>query len=280
MIHFELRKFLNKKNMTLTELSEKTGISRTSLSQLSNGKSQGIQFDTLENISLALEISPSDLFRMEVAINDFTADFSAVRKIKEYVYSVIMMFKFEVKSKFFWHGVNMTVDFSSDDSKVYTSLKLLSIEETNLFVQQNYKNKAMITDLENETIFIRQAVANTKKLINPPRNEEEYFEKVSAYMMNALPLIVLSKNETKKNKDKILISNTFYSSELKDETINNLQSNDDMLDLTKRYIISYEYNIHLDQFVYKFTDKNSYKIYIDNPLKKYPIDDFTFIQFS
>jgi putative transcriptional regulator len=47
--------------MTLTELSERIGISLTNLSLLKNGKVKGIRFSTLEAICRELDCQPGDL---------------------------------------------------------------------------------------------------------------------------------------------------------------------------------------------------------------------------
>lgn len=50
-----------KKKMSLTELSEKVGISMTNLSLLKTGKVKGIRFNTLEAICQVLECKPGDI---------------------------------------------------------------------------------------------------------------------------------------------------------------------------------------------------------------------------
>ena len=50
-----------KKKMSLTELSERIGISLTNLSLLKTGKVKGIRFSTLEAICRELECQPGDL---------------------------------------------------------------------------------------------------------------------------------------------------------------------------------------------------------------------------
>lgn len=62
MLHFNLKTYLKNKGMTISELSELTGISRNSLGLLVNGRSRGIQFDTLEKISRVIDVSINELF--------------------------------------------------------------------------------------------------------------------------------------------------------------------------------------------------------------------------
>ena len=52
---------LAKRKMSVTELSEKVGITMANLSILKNGKAKAIRFSTLDAICKALECQPGDL---------------------------------------------------------------------------------------------------------------------------------------------------------------------------------------------------------------------------
>ena len=52
---------LHERRMTLTELSEKIGITLANLSILKTGKARAVRFSTLEAICEALECQPGDL---------------------------------------------------------------------------------------------------------------------------------------------------------------------------------------------------------------------------
>lgn len=56
MIDIKLRILLAERRMTVTELSEMTGISRSTLYPLKNNKSKMIQLNTLNKIMMALNI--------------------------------------------------------------------------------------------------------------------------------------------------------------------------------------------------------------------------------
>jgi putative transcriptional regulator len=60
-IEVRLDMMLVKKKMTLTELSERIGISITNLSLLKTGKVKGIRFSTLDAICRELECHPGDI---------------------------------------------------------------------------------------------------------------------------------------------------------------------------------------------------------------------------
>lgn len=52
---------LAKRKMSLTELTEKVGITMANLSILKNGKAKAIRFGTLEAICKALNCQPGDI---------------------------------------------------------------------------------------------------------------------------------------------------------------------------------------------------------------------------
>ena len=56
---------LHARRMTLTELSERIGITVANLSILKTGKARAIRFSTLEAICAALECQPGDLLAFD-----------------------------------------------------------------------------------------------------------------------------------------------------------------------------------------------------------------------
>ena len=58
---------LHERRMTLTELSEKIGITLANLSILKTGKARAIRFSTLEAICKALDCQPGDLLEVRDA---------------------------------------------------------------------------------------------------------------------------------------------------------------------------------------------------------------------
>jgi putative transcriptional regulator len=61
MIRIHLGRLLGERKMKMSQLSEQTGISKNSLSDLYHEKTKGIQFDTLEKICAALNCTIADL---------------------------------------------------------------------------------------------------------------------------------------------------------------------------------------------------------------------------
>jgi putative transcriptional regulator len=60
-IEIRLDLMLVKRKVSLTELSERVGISMTNLSLLKTGKVKGVRFSTLEAICRELDCQPGDI---------------------------------------------------------------------------------------------------------------------------------------------------------------------------------------------------------------------------
>lgn len=56
---------LASRKMTLTELSERVGVTMANLSILKNGKAKAVRFTTLEAICRELDCQPGDLLKYE-----------------------------------------------------------------------------------------------------------------------------------------------------------------------------------------------------------------------
>lgn len=65
MIIVNLDVMLAKRKMSVTELSEKVGITMANISILKNGKAKAIRFSTLEEICKALHCQPGDILEYQ-----------------------------------------------------------------------------------------------------------------------------------------------------------------------------------------------------------------------
>ena len=61
MINVTLDVMLARRKMSVTELSERVGITMANLSILKNGKARAVRLETLERICQALQCQPGDL---------------------------------------------------------------------------------------------------------------------------------------------------------------------------------------------------------------------------
>lgn len=61
MIRIDLDVMLARRKMTLTELSQRVGITMANLSILKTGKAKAVRFQTLDAICRALDCQPGDI---------------------------------------------------------------------------------------------------------------------------------------------------------------------------------------------------------------------------
>ena len=61
---------LAKRKMSVTELTDKVGITMANLSILKNGKAKAVRFSTLEAICEALDCQPGDILEYQASTNE------------------------------------------------------------------------------------------------------------------------------------------------------------------------------------------------------------------
>lgn len=61
MIRVDLDVMLARRKMSLTELSQRVGVTMANLSILKNGRARAVRFETLEAICCALSCQPGDI---------------------------------------------------------------------------------------------------------------------------------------------------------------------------------------------------------------------------
>ena len=69
-IKVNLDLMLVKRKMSLTELSDKVGITLANLSILKTGKARAVRFSTLDAICRALDCQPGDLLEYEAEVGE------------------------------------------------------------------------------------------------------------------------------------------------------------------------------------------------------------------
>lgn len=65
MIRIDLDVMLARRKMSLTELSQKVGVTMANLSILKTGKAKAVRFQTLDAICRALDCQPGDILVFE-----------------------------------------------------------------------------------------------------------------------------------------------------------------------------------------------------------------------
>lgn len=64
-IHVQLDRMLVQRRMSLTELSDRVGVTLANLSILKTGKARAVRFSTLDALCRELDCQPGDLLRCE-----------------------------------------------------------------------------------------------------------------------------------------------------------------------------------------------------------------------
>ena len=70
MIRVDLDVMLAKRKMSMTELSQRVGVTMANLSILKNGKAKAVRFSTLNEICKALSCQPGDILVYEEGENE------------------------------------------------------------------------------------------------------------------------------------------------------------------------------------------------------------------
>lgn len=70
ILKFGLKKFMDDRHLSIQDVSDNTGISRNTISQLYNDKSKGVQFDTLNKLLNGLDAEIYDLFYEDVDLRE------------------------------------------------------------------------------------------------------------------------------------------------------------------------------------------------------------------
>ena len=73
MIRVDLDVMLARRKMSLTELSQRVGITMANLSILKNGRAKAVRFETLEAICRALDCQPGDILVYEAEQREYAA---------------------------------------------------------------------------------------------------------------------------------------------------------------------------------------------------------------
>lgn len=248
MIKFNLKKVMKQKNLNISQLNEMTGISRNSLSLLINGKSQGVQFETIEKITRALNIEIDALF--EKSFNELKIVFENLYNITqkhEYQtgnvdpetkeFTPIEGTKEEYSHTFIGIGSKYMIDGSELEETIPYNFSLEFNTDNILHLNVSLKN----SDFKNDFIYLLDNVKNFQNLL------------LTYITLKILENLKQSKLEKIKNNFKITNKKIIVTYDLSDNSIQ-LPLDDDLT-------INYE---HLNYEIKKTNDKSLYKVTFDD----------------
>ncbi|CAD2072569.1 helix-turn-helix domain-containing protein [Phocicoccus pinnipedialis] len=154
MIKVNLREILEDKKMTLTELSKETGITMKTLSAFQNQKVESVQFNTLEKITYALDITVEDLITKVVDIFNISIKFEEIfNERSESGYFIIT----------WWHN---------EEFYQNTPVQFKVVREN----RENYKRVEFILDKFDDTL--------PGSLFTMPKIAYDYFERNNLFYNN------------------------------------------------------------------------------------------------
>lgn len=178
MIKFDLKRVMKEKKLNISQLNEMTGISRNSLSLLINGKSQGIQFETMEKITKALNVDIEDLFKD--SFDYISLEISNKANIKGHFPSIVSDENF--------YNISKNIEFINENDYTTPSFAALNCD----YQEDNIKKNAFIPyrislDITGSNrIFIdinikRSQLSNEFKRIVNVEYHEIYIRKIIQY---------------------------------------------------------------------------------------------------
>lgn len=174
MIIVNLKKILDENNLTMTDIHNKTGISKNTLSLMANGKSKGIQFETLDKLLEFLSVDISELltFVSKKEIESMSVEIIPKSKITR---------KFDKKHEEIYA---VSPPQKKDESDAEYELRLEGIEEEiigyldSLELCQDFNIKIHYDNFSCEFVvcvrFIISGIAN-KKAVKKKFEESKYY---------------------------------------------------------------------------------------------------------
>lgn len=131
MIINKINKFLEENNTTIAELAKSTGISRSTLYNLTSDSSKGIQYDTLNKMCMYFDTEICSLidfvpFDIEVITSSHNTEKNTIKvnnNDKEYNFDISKLAEnLKLKTKTIKSNLELTVKYLSDEKKINIEL--------------------------------------------------------------------------------------------------------------------------------------------------------------
>lgn len=176
MVRCNLSILLAEQNLKITKVAEDTGISRTTLTSLSNNYSQGIQFDTINTLCSYLKVTPDKLISfipIDIKILLVSMDNSKSNHDYDCMIEFLLVDNFKTTQYKMFGYIDLQYNDSNVISDVFIFLNVLeNLDNTdnkngNLTKIINNLSKPFLTDLENQII---------KEIINLLELQPIYFK--------------------------------------------------------------------------------------------------------
>ncbi|WP_093879955.1 helix-turn-helix domain-containing protein [Terribacillus saccharophilus] len=174
-IRNHLRVLMAENKLNIQKVKEQTTLSRTTISNLYNSYSAGVQFDTMEQLCKLLECQPGDLFEyvdVDVILNEINEDMRLIKQVKldedslfekqiELRSSFMFEMIFEGDGEIFTFNIHAYMNVSGslvDDCEIVLSNEY--VEELGKLKIQNYLEPYITSQVQ------EQLVKNINKVLN------------------------------------------------------------------------------------------------------------------
>lgn len=246
MLHFNLKTYLKNKGITISELSELTGISRNSLGLLVNGKSRGIQFDTLEKISRVIDVDINKLFTLsfdeiqigatlkDIRSSDLGINYNASYDKKILICSIDI--DGEKKEFYFPYEIDVKMHvLKTTESELHIKMHIKDDEFYRLFLPLNEDVDISIRHLVDIYFFNSILKINEKELLEIDNNNFNISKKQITYEITS-DAFTTSKSGVSDLKNNELTKSKQYINDINDSGILNYSEENGKIIFKSRWI--------------------------------------------
>lgn len=213
MIKVKLDELLDEKNITILQLSEASGISRSTLNSMVNGTTKGIQFSTIETICNFFKCNINDLIEFTPTVEAPTLKSIHVNHEEENVYYILFIYSFATRRGLEHTGVRLRIRVT-DDNQIILNMNIANDKEiVNSVLDMKISNSNDIKvskRLKKDDLFLKKEVDN---YLMPKDGKERFDSLVKHYNLS-----IENWDKLREHIDSIEGSITFKFSEKMDIT--------------------------------------------------------------
>lgn len=149
IIYSNLRVKMAERGFSIKDVREKTGLSRTTISNLYNGYSDGIKFNTLEALCDLFNCTPNDLLK-SLEINILDSKFNILPLNNAYlIYYVETVLKISINS--IEKEINLTISMELSHTEIEDIFEgILYLENSNIIEEDDFNTNPYLTNKINE----------------------------------------------------------------------------------------------------------------------------------
>ena len=176
MIKLKLNELLNEKNMTILQLSDIVGISRSTLNSMVNGTTKGIQFSTIETLCNFFRCDINDLIEFTPTVEIPNLHSIHVSNTDKDEYFILFTYSFATRSGIEYTGVRLKIVILNNN-QIKMNIHTASNKE---IFESVYKEKiyGSAPRIKRENLLIKKEI--DKKLV-PEDGEERVYSIFTHY---------------------------------------------------------------------------------------------------